>query len=203
MKKAKNFFQNLFFWNVNWFIVKIILILQKYLFWGYSERQTIKQSTPASNRGLSSNVWWLRDTNQVKFTKECVMFREKYVLLKRCFTHGLNISLSPWAWVEKTVHGVETCWHTGKEKFQMKRSVKKDMLTMIRDTKGLITINILEKDVIVNNASYCQVLRQNSSYLLNKPCRIWLFVNLFAFFHFPSVVQSEWQNSLNDKFFSW
>ena len=32
------------------------------------------------------------------------------------FTHKLNMGLSLWAWVEKTVHGVETHWISGKEK---------------------------------------------------------------------------------------
>ena len=35
------------------------------------------------NRALSSNFWWLRSTNHVKFTEECVMNTEKHVLVKR------------------------------------------------------------------------------------------------------------------------
>ena len=33
-----------------------------------------------------------------------------------------------------------------------------------------ITIEFFEKGATVNNASYCQLLRQNSTYLLNDPC---------------------------------
>ena len=38
------------------------------------------QSTPDSNRGLSSIFWWLRRENHVKFTKECLMCTKKHVL---------------------------------------------------------------------------------------------------------------------------
>ena len=32
------------------------------------------------------------------------------------FTNGQNMDLPPWAYVEKTVHGVKTHWHSSKEK---------------------------------------------------------------------------------------
>ena len=38
-------------------MVKIILILQKYFFWGFLEWQQIKQSAPGLNRGLPLNFW--------------------------------------------------------------------------------------------------------------------------------------------------
>ena len=44
------------------------------------------------------------------------------------------------------------------------------MLTVFWDMKGSITIDFLEKDA--NNASNCQLFRQNSPYLLNNPHRI-------------------------------
>ena len=48
------------------------------------------------NRDLSSNFGWLRNTNHMKFTEECLMHTEKYVSAKRIFTN--------WAkhWVCKT-----------------------------------------------------------------------------------------------------
>ena len=36
---------------------------------------------------------------------------------QKIFTNGLNMVWSLWAWVEKQVHGVETHWLSGKEKF--------------------------------------------------------------------------------------
>ena len=45
------------------------------------------------------------------------MYMKKHVLVKKLFTNGLNMSLVPhWAWVKKTVHGVETHWLFGIEK---------------------------------------------------------------------------------------
>ena len=38
-------------------------------------------------RGFSSKFWWLKSTNNVKFTKEYMMCTEKHVLLK----NGRNI----------------------------------------------------------------------------------------------------------------
>ena len=42
---------------------------------------------------LLSNYWCLRCANQVKFTDECIMYTEKYVLVKKMFTNGLDIDL--------------------------------------------------------------------------------------------------------------
>ena len=53
-----------------------------------------KQSAPGLNRSLSSNFWWLKRENHVKFTEECFMFTEKPVLVKKkMFTYGLNMGL--------------------------------------------------------------------------------------------------------------
>ena len=43
------------------------------------------------------------------------MCMEKYVLTKKKYTNGLHMHLPLPAWVEKTVHGVETHWLAGKE----------------------------------------------------------------------------------------
>ena len=43
----------------NWFITKIILIAQKYLFYGYSEWWQIKQIASSLKISLSSNTRWL------------------------------------------------------------------------------------------------------------------------------------------------
>ena len=67
----------------NWFIGKITLILEENSFWSYSKWQ-IKESAPTLNRGLSSDFWWLRSANHVKFT-ECMMHMEEHVLEeKKC-----------------------------------------------------------------------------------------------------------------------
>ena len=54
-----------------------------------------------------------------------------------------------------------------KKKFQVQQSVKKIMLRVFQDMKGTITIDSLEKGSTVNSASYYQLLKQNSPYLLN------------------------------------
>ena len=94
-KKSKMIFFRIFFHKFklcivwNWFIAIIILISQKYLFWGYFKWGQIKQSSTGLNRGLSSNYWWLRSVNHVKFTEECILCIEKHVLIKKIFKNGL------------------------------------------------------------------------------------------------------------------
>ena len=72
-KKQNKFFQHFFPLFGIGLQKKIILITWKYLFWGYSKWWQINQRTLGLNRGLSSNVWWLRSANHIKSTKECVM----------------------------------------------------------------------------------------------------------------------------------
>ena len=55
----------------------------------------------------------------------------------------------------------------GKKKFRAQQSVKKVMLTVFWDMKGPITIDFLEKGATVNNASYCQLLKQRLPYLFS------------------------------------
>ena len=74
------------------------------------------QSAYGLNRGLLWNVWWLRSANSMKFTEECVMCTEKYVLFKKMFTNGLHVDLPLQAWIKKTVHGGKACWLSSKEK---------------------------------------------------------------------------------------
>ena len=59
--------------------VNIILILQKYLFWGYSKWQQIKQSAPGLKRGMTANFSLLKSTNHVEFIEKCMKGREKHV----------------------------------------------------------------------------------------------------------------------------
>ena len=66
------------------FIPKIILFLQNiFLFRPF---QTAANQTNASdlNRGLSSNLFWLRRANHVKFKEEFVMCTVKQILVKEC-----------------------------------------------------------------------------------------------------------------------
>ena len=65
----------------NWFIATTILISQKYLFKGYLKWWQI--SVPDLNKGLSKDFWQLRRAHHQKFTKECVMYIEKHVLVKK------------------------------------------------------------------------------------------------------------------------
>ena len=63
------------------------------MFWVYSNWRQIKLSAP----DLSSNFWWFRSANHLEFIEECGMCMEKHES-------------------KKTVAGVETHQHSGKEK---------------------------------------------------------------------------------------
>ena len=52
------------------------------------------QSAQNLNRCVTSNFWWLRSANNVKFTEESVMCMEKNVLVQKIITNGLNIGFS-------------------------------------------------------------------------------------------------------------
>ena len=84
------------------------------------------------------------------------------------FPNGLNMSLPQQTWVENTVHEVKT------QRFSSKvpgttASKEGHAVTVFWNMKGTITITAM-----VNNASYCHVLEQNSPYLLNSPWKIFL-----------------------------
>ena len=90
--------------------------------WNESKSSTIL----CLNRGLLSNIWWLRSAKLVKFTEKCVMGIEKHVLVKKIFSKELNISLPLWVWVKKTVDGMEMNWLSGKEKDPCATGSKED-----------------------------------------------------------------------------
>ena len=84
----------------NWSVAKIILIKQKCFFWGYSKWWQIKQSAP----GQSSNLWWLKIANYMKFTEDCEMCLD--VLVKKnlykwvkheCVIISQNWKDGPWS----------------------------------------------------------------------------------------------------------
>ena len=68
------------------------------------------------------------------------------------------MGLPQWVWVKKTVDGVKTL--SQKEKNCAQSLVKKVMLTVFWDIKGLISIDVLEKGATVNSASHSQQLRK-------------------------------------------
>ena len=84
------------------------------------------------------------------------VFQEARSRKKNIFINVLNMRLALQAWIEKTVHEVETHWQSGKEKVPGAAVSKKQvMLTVFRDMKRPMTIDFLEKDVTLNGASYC------------------------------------------------
>ena len=121
------------------------------------------------NRGLPSNFCWLRSTNHVKFTEECLICIETHILVKKIFTNRLNLNLTLQAWIKKTVHGGETHWISSKEKVLDAVINKEGHTDNVLGYKRLITVDFFEKDTTVNSVSYCQLLRQNFPYLLNDP----------------------------------
>ena len=89
-KKSKiNSFFTIFFHECklsvvwNWFVPKISLIPQKYLFCNHLKSWPIKQNAPGLNRGLSSNFYWLRSANHMKFPEECV------ICIEACFSQKM------------------------------------------------------------------------------------------------------------------
>ena len=143
-----NFFEKIFFrfffykckhcivWN--WFIVKINLISQNNFF------EAIQRSSKSHrlNRGMSSNFWWLRSTNHMKFTDECMMCIEKHVLVKKMFTDEVNMSLLLWA-------------------------CKEGHAENLLEYERIYHFDFLEKGETVNSAPYCQLLGPYSPYLMN------------------------------------
>ena len=51
------------------------------------------------------------------YRRPCYIHRETF-FTQKAFTNGLNMGLSLWTWVKKTVHGEETHWFSSKEKVQ-------------------------------------------------------------------------------------
>ena len=119
------------------------------MFWGYSKSGKWI-STQGLNRSQWSNVWWLKSATHMTFTEECIMFMGKHLLTKKMFTNWLNMALPLQAWVNKTVHGVETQW------FWQFSGTWKDP-----------SLDFFEKGATINSCFYCQLSRQNSPYLLN------------------------------------
>ena len=95
------------------FTAKIIFIFQKYLFSGYSKKWHIKQSDPDLNRGLSSNLWWLRSANHVKFTQEYNMCIKKHVLVKNLYKWAkfatTNLSEKDSLWIGLVLCHINHC----------------------------------------------------------------------------------------------
>ena len=88
------------------------LVYSKNICFEAIENGGISNSAPISNRDVSSNFKW----KSCEIYEEDVMCIKKHVLIKRMFTNWLNMGLPRWAWVEKTVHRVETHWLSSKEK---------------------------------------------------------------------------------------
>ena len=113
--------QNKFFFNKcklcigwNWFIAKIILTLQKYLFWGYSKWWQIKFEQRSVIKLLASKKY-----KPYKIYKRMYdVYRKVYFSQKNIYNqakHGFaSTSLNEKK--KKSVHGVEIHWLSGKGK---------------------------------------------------------------------------------------
>ena len=91
----------------------------------------------------------LRNSNNEKFTEECVICTEKHVLVKKNVYKWLNISLPLGALVKKTVYKIETYWLSSKEKILGIVVIKKVMLIVNWDVKGPTNIDFLKKEATV------------------------------------------------------
>ena len=92
---------------------------------------------------------------------------------QKIFPNGLNMGFPQWAWIEKWVNWVKVIDFPIKKMFRAPRSLNKVMLSVFWDMKGTITSDFLEKCATVNSSSNCQILEQNSTYVLNKTRIFW------------------------------
>ena len=78
-------------------------------------------------------------------------------------------------WAEKPAHEVETHWLSSKEKVQGAAVSKEDHAESVL---GPNSIAFLEKGATVDSASYHQLFRHNSSYLLNDS-HIYIYIYIY------------------------
>ena len=159
LKKAKYLFHKCKFWILwNSFIAKIVLISLKYLFWSKPKCRQIKLSALGWNRGLLSNIRWLRSTNRVKITVECV---RRSILYSKMLTNGRNRVWLLQVLDKKTIDWVETIWLSDKEKvsdWTVSKEVDADSLP--RNKRVHLYWFPWKKNATIKRASYCQLLRQ-------------------------------------------
>ena len=105
------------------------------------------------------------------------------------FINVLNMDMPQQAWIKKTVQRVETHWLASKEKLQGAAASKEGYADSLLGHKKPMIIDFFEKDATVNSTSYCQLIRQNSPYLLKYPLiftkplftsRIWHKINFLS-----------------------
>ena len=119
---------------------------------------------------MSSNFWWLRRANPVKFTQKCVTHMEKHILIKKkCLQMGkIWVGLYKPELKRKSMKWKHTDFPV-KKKFW---SEKRLMFTFFKDMKGSITFDF---------ASYCQFFMQNSPYLLDDLCDLLLYGSKYSY----------------------
>ena len=146
---------------------KIILILQKYLFWSYSESRQIKHSVPGSHQILlfAAEKW-----------KKGEFYRRMCNVLGEPCLSKISFIKTTETWVchnkpESKRYSMK-CKRADSlvnKKFLDHRTLKRVLLTVLWDMNGLITFDLFEKGATVNSASYYQLLRKKSPYLLKWP----------------------------------
>ena len=106
------------------------------------------------------------------YRKMCEVYREAYFFPKS-FHKYFNMGLPLRAWVEKTVLRVETHRLPGKENLPG-AALSKNVSFL--EYERTYPSWFLVQGVIVNNATYWQLFKQNSPYLLDDSCRIRKYV---------------------------
>ena len=154
----------------NWFIAKNTLILVLRLC-----KMAANQSALGLNRDLSSNFWWLRCVNHVN-TEECVIFTEKYILVKNC----LEMDLPLWPQLKKQSMEWKHTDFLVKKKFQAQQSVIKVILTVLLDMKGSMIIDFLKTVKTVNRASYCKSFDKIDIFYWTNFVYIYIYIYIYA-----------------------
>ena len=159
--KSKFFFSKFFPINVNSALFWISLLQKSFKFWKNICFETIQND----NVNHSSNLWWLKNADRVKFTEGSVMDLKKNVLVKKCLPidQTMNMCQKESSWMRNKLYGE-------REKVRAQQAVKKVMLTVLSYAKGTISIDFFEKSSPVNNASYYQLVRQNSLHTYVHVC---------------------------------
>ena len=133
----------------------------------------------------------MKQRNNLKFTEECIMHTEKFAFLKEFVINRLNMGLPLCAWVKKTVHLEKTYRLSRKEKVPGTAVSNEGYADSLSETwKDPSLLFFLKKGTTITRASNCQLLKQNSPYLLNNPC-IWFIATVGLNEHWNNVNELE------------
>ena len=144
----------------------------------------------AIQNGSTSEGSKLKRKSVIKFLeavkcKPCEIYRRicdvhrEACFSQKMFTNQLNMGLPLWTRVDKTVHRVEAHWLSIKKKFHPQSRLYWQSSGTWNNPSLLISFKN-----VWHSASYCQLLWQNSSSLLNDTCvNIYIYIYIYINAH--------------------